>query len=389
MRTFNLVFRTATIALLALVVLFVGTVRESAAAIQVTDKLSFFGDFRFRYEMDFREDAGVKSDRDRARIRARFGLKYDLSKNVRFGFRLRTESDNNQSPHQTLALLGGTGTNAGNREDFGLDQAYIEIKYLEGGFLWLGKHPLSFWQQNEAFWDADVQPEGAGLGYKWKIGEAGNFTAQFVHTLLNEVSFGDSHAIFDDDYGDTIQGVYSRTSGDLAYTLALGALFVTEQSTTGVPGGSTAYSIVSGQVKTKFIPEVPLTFGLDYLWSDYDLANRTSPPDVIGQTKENRGFVISTAAKYQKWGLKIAYYYIELNSVGLQGLVSQDDFRYSTNTKGWKVQVGYNFDKGYNIDFRIFPQSIVDDTVTSSGSNSQIMNVDDSTRYQVNLNIKF
>ncbi len=379
----NLIFRAAAIALLTLVVLFGGTVRESAAAIKVTDKLSFFGDFRFRYEMDFQKDAGVKEDRDRARIRARFGLKYDLTKNVRFGLRLRTETDSLQSPHQNLALLE-TGPNT----EFGLDQAYIEIKYLEGGFLWLGKHPISFWQQNEAFWDADIQPEGAGLGYKGKIGEAGNYTVQAVHTLLNENNSSSTNSIFEDDFGDTIQAVFTGASGDLGYTLAIGALFVTDEAGIDVPGGTGAYGIISAQLKTK-IAQFPVKFGLDYLFSGYDVAE-AGPADAIGTggDDENQGFIVNLAAKYQKYGFKVEYYYIETNSVPLQGALAQDDFRHCSNFKGFKFQVSREIGKGYNVDVRIYPQSIIYNTVTNR-TGDWVMGRDDNTRYQVNLNIKF
>ncbi|MFQ5443147.1 MAG: putative porin [Nitrospinales bacterium] len=181
-------------------------VPASSAAVQVGDKLSLFGDFRFRYEIDDEDDPAGDRERDRARIRARFGFKYDWSNRVNFGLRLRTESDNNQSPHQTLGVL-----TAGQNADFGLDRAYINVKYLDGGFAWLGKHGISWWEQNEAFWDADIQPEGAGLGYKFNFGEAGTFTLQSVFTYLTDNSFtGDGDGIFDDDTATSIQGVYNR-----------------------------------------------------------------------------------------------------------------------------------------------------------------------------------
>ncbi len=388
MWTSNLVFRATTIALLTLVVLFGGTVRESAAAVPVGDKLSLYSDFRFRYEIDFAKDAGVDSDRDRARIRARFGFKYDWSKNVSFGMRLRTESDISngatQSPHQTLGILGG---GAGTSEDFGLDRAYIDIKFLDGGFLWLGKHGMSFWQQNEGFWDGDIQPEGAGIGYKMKMGENGSLTLQGVHTYLNENDTSDGHGIFEDDFGDSIQAVFTGASGDLGYTLAAGALSVTEQGGGGVPGGSGAYGIISGQLKTK-ISQFPVKFGLDFLFSDYDAGEPRLLDFSSGTDDENLGFIINLAAKYKKYGFKIEYYYIELNSVPAQGLLAQDDFRHSSNFRGFKFQVSREIGKGFNVDLRAYPQSRIDDAVTGIGPDA-VMDRDDNTRYQVNLNIKF
>ena len=382
MRTFNLIFRASTIALLTLVVLFGGTVRESAASVSLGDKLSLFGDFRFRYELDFRKNAGVKTDRDRARIRARFGFKYDWSKNVSFGMRLRTESDNNQSPHQTLGILG-----TADNSQFGLDRAHIDIKFMDGGFLWLGKHGMSFWQQNEAFWDGDIQPEGAGLGYKTKLGETGSLLVQSVHTYLNDNGTSDGHGIFEDDFGDSIQAVFTGASGDLGYTLAIGALFVTEQAGGGVPGGSGAYGIISAQLKTK-ISQFPIKFGVDYLYSDYDAGEPSLTDDSSGADDDNEGFVINLAAKYKKYGFKIEYYYIQINSVPLQGALAQDDFPFSSNFRGFKFQVSRDIGKGFNVDLRAYPQSRIDNAITAPAG-GYVMGIDDVTRYQVNLNIKF
>jgi hypothetical protein len=141
------------------------------AGVAVSDKLSLFGDFRMRYEVDD-QDRGTTADRDRdrARLRVRFGFKHRTTDKISFGMRLATEADSLQSPHQTF----GVADNATDNRDFGLDQAYIDIKWGKSGFLWMGKHSVSFWEQNEQFWDGDIHPEGAGIGYK--IGLGNGFT---------------------------------------------------------------------------------------------------------------------------------------------------------------------------------------------------------------------
>lgn len=364
-------------------------VPASFASVQVSDKLSFFGDFRFRYEIDKQDrDASTSGDRerDRARVRARFGFKYERSKNVSFGLRLRTESNNNQSPHQTLGFTGGRSGN------FGLDRAYVEFKILGNGFLWLGKHGISFWEQNEAFWDGDIQPEGLGLGYKFKLGSGGSLTLHAVHTYIADNSFGDNAAIFGDDTGTTIQAVYTRTMGPNTITLASGAMFVSDNEGTSLPGGTATYSIHSIQWKNKSIfPNVPIKLGFDYLVSSYDDSNpNAATGGSTADTDENSGYVINLAAKSGKWGFKVEHYYIELNSVPLQGLVAQDDFPFSSNFFGQKYQIGYNFGSGLSADFRVYSQEqILRSDLAGTNVGGFIQNVKHDNRYQVNLNIKF
>ena len=67
--------------------------------------------------------------------------------------------------------------------------------------------------------------------------------------------------------------------------------------------------------------------------------------------------------------------------------MSQDNFRFSSNFTGQRYQVGYNFGDGVKMDFRVYEQS---DKVTGIGSaQSHVMNVEENTRLQVNLNAKF
>lgn len=369
-------------------------VPSTMAAVQVGDNLYLFADFRFRYEIDEERDEPVARDRDRARIRARFGFKYDWSNNVSFGLRLRTASNNNQSPHQTLGLLA-----AGDNADFGLDRAYIEMKFLENGFFWLGKHAISWWEQNEAFWDLDIQPEGAGGGYIFKLGPNGVLTLQGTHSILTDNGFGSSagnstskNGIFEDDTATGIQGVYNRAMGPHAFTVASGALIVSDRSVKSTPGGSTTYTITSVEYKNKsLLPKIPLKVGFDYLNSTFNSAAAGTTQDAIGVGDKNEGYVVNFSAKYGNWGFKFEHYRIELNAVPAQGTLAQDDFRFSSNFEGQKYQLSYKFGKGYNVDFRVYPQERIDDTIVSGAANvgSYVQTEHQTTRYQVNLNIKF
>ncbi|MBJ79538.1 MAG: hypothetical protein CMH80_07520, partial [Nitrospinae bacterium] len=180
----------------------------ATAGVAISEKLSIFGDFRARYEIDDQNRAGAADrDRDRARLRARFGFKHQSTDKISFGMRFATMAGTSlQSPHQTLGVADTVTDNA----DFGLDRAYIETKWGKGGFLWLGKHGISFWEQNEQFWDGDIQPEGVGVGYKFGLSDGASLLLQSTATYLVDESWGDNDGAFDDDFGTTLQAVYTR-----------------------------------------------------------------------------------------------------------------------------------------------------------------------------------
>lgn len=391
--------RASAIGLIVFVSLIAGGIFVPAAmaCVNVGDNLCLFADFRFRYEIDeeYRKLGGTKRhrERDRARIRVRYGFKYQWSDHISFGMRLRTSMDSVQSPHQTLGLLDGRGTT------FGLDRGYIHFKFLDGGFLWLGKNNMNFWQQNEAFWDGDAQPEGGAIGYKLNLGTGGSVTVQSVHTWLRDNSWGGGgKSIGDDETATTIQGVFVQPLGDHTVTLAAGALFAQDDTPNSLPGEDATYFIGSAQGKTK-VAGIGFKIGADYLNSDVDNdMSGVNPGHAfwIKADDQDEGYVINFAAKWKNVGFKFEHYYIELNAVPLQGAVAQDDFRFSSNFEGQKYQIGYDFGRGLNVDFRVYHQYQILDRDPPEGlaggvvgTGSYIQDVESNTRYQVNLNIKF
>ncbi len=351
----------------------------ATAGVAISEKLSIFGDFRARYEIDDQNRAGAADrDRDRARLRARFGFKHQSTDKISFGMRFATMAGTQlQSPHQTLGVADTVTDNA----DFGLDRAYIETKWGKGGFLWLGKHGISFWEQNEQFWDGDIQPEGVGAGYKFGLGD-GSLLLQSTYTYINDEGWANSstNGINEDDTGMSLQAVYSRGGG----TAAIGALMVNDDADEDLAGGSAMYHIASLQYK--FGTTLPLKLGVDYLWSED--VNDNAGVNTGFEGKEDTGYVINASTEKGNWSLQVKHYDVGLNSVPLQGAVSQDNFRFSSNFTGQRYQVGYNFGDGVKMDFRVYEQS---DKVTGIGGTVQghVMNVEENTRLQVNLNAKF
>jgi hypothetical protein len=122
------------------------------------------GDLRYRHERltGEREVDGSAEDaasRDRERIRVRLGFDATVTENVKATLLLATGADDPRGTNQTL---GGTSS----RKQIGLDLAYADWRFMQGGNLVLGKQPYPVWRPtNYMFLDSDVNPEGAALRF--------------------------------------------------------------------------------------------------------------------------------------------------------------------------------------------------------------------------------
>ncbi len=366
------------------------SVPSAYAGIALTDKLTLSSDFRFRFEIDDERSVldpnlGVENTRtrDRWRIRFRLGFTYDHSDRVQFGMRLRTEADSTQSPHQTLGQsdISTAGSRQSSSDDFGLDRAYIKFKWLKSGFAWLGKNQAAIWQQNEQFWDGDFQAEGATAGYVLPLRDKSKVTLQGSYYLIADDSFGGGGGVFNDRTILPIQVVYNRSLGPVGLTLA-GLVAPTTapdgHTNSTFPGGRRTYYMGSAQAKLKGLP-VPVIVGYEVYYGNssragHGVALRVKP--LKGWPLELRGY----------------YYYVPLNSVPLQGAIVQDDFRFSSNFKGFQIVANYKFGPKLNIQFRVMPQDTIDENLNSTdvpGLGSYVQKTGYTTRYQINLNIKF
>ncbi|MDX8410693.1 MAG: putative porin [Mariprofundaceae bacterium] len=386
----------------------IATPEASQAGVAVGDdgKLVLFGDVRFRYEVDDRDtfatpgNPSVETNRDRIRLRARFGGNYTANENWSAGFRLRTEADALNSPHQTFGVLdpapgGGKG---GNSRDFGLDRAYIKYKW-EGLSVWGGKNGINFWEQNEVFWDADIQPEGIAVTYKLPL-DASSLTVNGGWFLLQEGNWN-GQAATSTSPGDlrlyTYQAVGTHKLDVLdgvKLTLAVGGASIAGDTSLG-NGPPTAlqsdqHFIVSGQAK-----------GSNWLvGGDYLTGNA---PD------EDTGYVVQARYKIpvgNGLGLRVYYYHIEAFAPLADGMLSQDNFANPNNTgvsnfEGWRFQADYKVTDHVSADLRYYmaeaifdPKNILASNValTNAVANTPsdaIMGKENHNRFQVNVNVKF
>ena len=125
------------------------------------DKISFYGDFRLRYDsMNAEKDNYV---RERGRFRARVGMKAEVNEEVTFDLRLATGGDSATSGNSTFEDYG-------NKKDFMIDRAYVTYKpaFTEGLAIKGGKFGIPFYCPNKSqmIWDGDLNLEGAAASYE-------------------------------------------------------------------------------------------------------------------------------------------------------------------------------------------------------------------------------
>ena len=135
-----------------------------------TDRLTFKGDLRLRYEGI---DEEGERNRDRMRIRARVALDAKIQEDLKFVFQLATGGDNPVSTNQTLDSSFST-------KDIRVDLAYVDWQVNDVITINAGKmkNPLFRAANAPMIWDGDLNPEGivAKLGSGMVFGTIAAFS---------------------------------------------------------------------------------------------------------------------------------------------------------------------------------------------------------------------
>jgi len=148
-------------------------------------RFRFNGDIRVRGESFFQDYSGCKAcfDRNRARVRVRFGVDGKLNEDFLGGIALATGSLGD--PTTTNETL----TNFFDRKTIGLDRGYITYNPVAHKWLSLTGGKFAYqWQRSQVTGDPDINPEGFDekLSFDMNHGPLKNFTAQAMQVLLNE-----------------------------------------------------------------------------------------------------------------------------------------------------------------------------------------------------------
>ena len=147
-------------------------------------RFRFNGDVRVRGE-NFFQDAPGFFDRNRGRIRIRFGVEGKLSEDFVGGFYLASGSLGDPTTTNT------TLANFFDRHTIGIDRGYITYNPLAHKWISLtgGKFAYS-WLRTPQTFDNDLNPEGFSEKFSWDFTTpfVKNFTFQAMQLLVNEAS---------------------------------------------------------------------------------------------------------------------------------------------------------------------------------------------------------
>ena len=338
------------------------------------DKLTFYGDFRGRVELDRasdKSDGTTRDDRDRMRVRARFGLNYAHSDRVTLGMRVRTgDPASIQSPHVTLG-------NEFSTMPIALDRIFARVSF-DGGSLWFGKNSNPFWHQNEMFWDDDVMLEGAAAAYQLHD----RLEARVGYFVLDAPS---SNGFA--DQAKMIGGQLVASQGVL--TAAVGIRSIQEnKDVADTRLADMDYTLLTASLYTNVeVQGRPIRAGLDLI------SNLERYDESVFNHDQTSGFVASarygSASEAGDWQFRYYFSYIEKYAV--IGAFAQDDWvrwgsatsTRSSNFWGHEVRAVYVPSKGQNLVLRVYLVEALE--LESAGAGA----LETGTRLRLDWNISF
>lgn len=365
---------------------FGATLRSHAATgrewINANTNLTFYGDIRLRYEADWDSHtaAGVeRTDRNRARYRARFGFGYQLDEEWAVGARVRTGNiRSQQSPHLSFAADNG------GADEFGLVMDRYFVQFKQNNFTgWAGRNVTPFWQQNELFWDEDVTPTGLAGTYETKAGD-GKLALIGGAFLLPDGGY--------DLNGQMVSGQikYSLPVEKSQFTVAAGMHYLHGQSSANYlrnRNGARDYAIGVASAQWRVpLKKIPFTLGVDLFKNFMDYSAAEVAPFFAKAENQTLGYVFSSQLGQLKnrhdW--LVGYYYAHIETFAVNASYAQDDWsRFGagpqgdgSDYEGHEIRLAYAFSKNVNVMARAFFVEAI--------STRQ-----DGNRFRLDLNWKF
>ena len=340
------------------------------------------GDLRYRHERltserDVNGAAIDAANRDRDRIRVRFGFDATVSENVKATLVLATGADDPRGTNQTL---GGTSS----RKQIGLDLGYADWRFMPGGNLVLGKQPYPVWRPlRSLFLDPDINPEGGAVRFTRGPGFA-NLYGFWVSEQYNSDPDGENSDanIFGLQAGVKFAAVGGETVLAANYYVC-GACKDNSPLFNNNANGNTTYRVgtvnmlqygydildLSAQVGTTVF-ERPLTFTAGFA--------RNLAAGVEYDTAWQLGAYLGRAADAGSWEVGAMYQSVDKDA--LFGQVTDSDFGDGrTDAAGWVFRGGYAPVKNVSLNASYFLNTINKDVGTEL----------DVTRLQLDVNYKF
>ncbi|HOM26690.1 MAG TPA: putative porin, partial [bacterium] len=304
----------------------------------------FSGDIRVRYQ---NEDIEGSPDRDRYRIRARWGFKTKISENTEIGLRLATGTGEQTSTNQTFG-------EAFSQKSFWLDRAYLKHNFNDFGLI-AGKIENPFYT-TDIIWDSDINPEGLAFIYK---NQKGLFINSGIFPLAEFKNLTDDPFLYGIQlgYGSKIGNeVEFKIATSIYTTKSLKGKKQSEISPKYEPKGNTLES--NGKYIYEYKPfdiileltpfkiaEKPFTLYADYL------------KNIESGVREDKGYLIgfSIGKLKEKNDWKFEYNYRKIDADATLAIFSDSDINGGgTDLKGHKIGFVYQVNKNSSFGITYF-----------------------------------
>ncbi|MFC1760494.1 putative porin [Planctomycetota bacterium] len=360
------------------------------------EKISWYGDFRYRHEEI--NDQGRSSDSrySRDRIRARIGMRAEISDEILFNIRLGTGSSDPKSANQTLG-------DSWSSKPVWVDRAYIAYrpKALPGFGIGIGKDETPYYKvgKNQMLWDDDLNMEGVYAEYTGDItsstqitGSAGGFWVVERHgsssvdtgmlglqglieqtiTESSKVVGGGSY------YGFTnLKGQQALSNG---WNTGSNNFYGNDNS-----GGGTPVYLMDYKLLELFLSWESAFGSLPYSVFGSWVQNMDAIANSVTGDKEDTGYIAGvTLNKPQKqWDWQLAYDYRQVKADAVVGQFTDSDF-FGGNTggKGHRVSGGLQLQKNTQLVATFFIDNEYD---ASHGADTGKK----YNRIQLDLKVKF
>lgn len=364
-----------------------------------TDKVTLFGDFRYRHE-DIEEPGREVdlADRNRDRIRLRVGLKAKVNDEVDLTARLATGTTTDPvSTNQTLDDHATKKTVVLDLAFFdyhpqALKDAGVPLNILGGKF----EVPFVRPGGSDLIWDGDLTPEGGAIKVAPKFGDAveligvlgGFWVNERAATGADPIQNGEDAALFGvqaalkfnfEEKGKiyAMAGVgyfnYTHTQGKAPY----GAAFGNNVNSDGTY--ESAFEEVEGLLEVGFpVLDVPVVLYVDYVVN-------SGAEKVRGET-EDTGYMLGvTVGKLkEQWDWAVGYNYRELERDAVLGIWADSDAGGGgTDVRGHKFSAHVVVLKNVTVGatFLQNEENISDNTTTDKDA--------DYRRLQLDISLKF
>jgi hypothetical protein len=314
---------------------------DTRVAAAVAPNVRFAGDLRYRHESINEEG---EAERQRQRIRARFGVTADVAENVRLGLTLATGGDDPVSANQSL----DTGF---SRKPIGVDRAFFSWAATDELTFTGGKMANPFYRpaNHHLIYDNDLNPEGLALRYN-----RGNWFANYAGLWVEERAAADDSIMLGGQFG------YRRTL-DEGLRVTVGASYYDYLQTQGQTpfwnGDAVGnrvdaagnyvndFNLAELFGELSFMPgERPLT-----VFADYVVNTEADEAD----TGFSLGASLGEVTGPRTW--RVGYVYQELEADAVIGTFTDSDWAGGgTDGKGHVVELNYGFRDRLVFGFRYF-----------------------------------